>query len=262
MHSGLSGKVVIVTGAGQGLGRAYAEHLASVGAYVVVAEVVAERGEAAAEAIARDGGKAVAVQTDVTDADSVSALIARTLDEFGQLDGLVNNAAIYDGLKPVPSAGLDRARWSRVMDVNVWGTLLCSRAASEVMTPNGGGRIVNISSSSVLLGVPMLADYVASKGAVIALTRSLAREWGRHGITVNAVAPGGTWTEASQHLFGTDATEPLDPEQVRAAAIAQQAIPRQEYPSDVVGTIEFLLSDAASMITGQLIVVDGGMALN
>jgi 3-oxoacyl-[acyl-carrier protein] reductase len=258
----LSGKVVIVTGAGQGLGRAYAEHLAAAGAALVVAEVVGERGDSVAQAIAADGGRAIAVQTDVTDPDSVDTMIKRATGEFGRLDGLVNNAAIYDGLKPVATAQLDRARWSCVMDVNVWGTLLCARAAHAAMVKTGGGRIVNVSSSSVLLGVPMMADYVASKGAVISLSRSLAREWGGDSVTVNTVAPGGTWTEAAQHLFGNGSDAPLDPEKVRAGAIGQQAIKRQEYPGDVVGTIEFLLSDAAAMITGQLIVVDGGMAFN
>jgi 3-oxoacyl-[acyl-carrier protein] reductase len=259
---GLKGKAVVVTGAGQGLGRAYAEHLAALGASVVVAEVLAERGAATAAAIEKDGGTALAVQTDVTEPDSVDGMIAATLREFGRLDGLVNNAAIYDGLRPVPAAGLSRERWSRVMDVNVWGTLLCARAAHAVMASRGGGRIVNVSSTSALLGVPMMADYVASKGAVVALTRSLAREWGADDVTVNAVAPGGTWTEAAQHLFGAGGGAPPDPEQARAGAIAQQAIKRQEYPGDVVGTIAFLLGDAAAMITGQLIVVDGGMALH
>ena len=264
--SEFNGKVVVVTGAGQGLGRAYAEHLAGLGASVVVAEVLAERGADAAAAIAKDGGTALAVRTDVTEPDSVDAMIAATLRAFGRLDGLVNNAAIYDGLRPVPAAGLSRERWSRVMDVNVWGTLLCARAAHAVMASRGGGRIVNVSSTSALLGVPMMADYVASKGAVVALTRSLAREWGADQVTVNAVAPGGTWTEAAQHLFGSgggpgEGTVP-DPQQARAGTIAQQAIKRQEYPRDVVGTIAFLLSDAAAMITGQLIVVDGGMALH
>jgi 3-oxoacyl-[acyl-carrier protein] reductase len=257
----LADKVVIVTGAGQGLGRAYAEHLAACGAAVVVAELVADRGAEAAASIGRNGGKAIAVQTDVTDPSSVESLVTTAVGEFGHVDGLVNNAAVYDGLKPVPSTQLTRERWTRVFDVNTWGTLACARAVQPVMAANGGGKIVNISSTSAIIGVPMMADYVASKGAVVALTRSLSKEWGGDNITVNAVAPGGTWTEAAEHLFGRQ-DEPLDPEQVRAAAIAQQAIKRQEYPADVVGTIAFLLSDAAAMITGQLLVVDGGLALH
>lgn len=260
--NGLADKVVIVTGAGQGLGRAYAEHLAALGACVVVAELMADRGEQVAATIAETGGKAIAVATDVTEPDSVGQLVAAATGTFGRLDGLVNNAGIYDGLQLVPSAELSRERWSRVMEVNVWGTLVCARAAHAVMAQAGGGRIVNISSTSAVMGVPRMADYVASKGAVVALTRSLAREWGADNVTVNSVAPGGTWTEASEHLFGTADGHPPDPAKVRAASIAQQAIKRQQYPADVVGTVAFLLSDAAAMITGQLIIVDGGLALH
>ncbi|GAB2459078.1 SDR family NAD(P)-dependent oxidoreductase [Jatrophihabitans fulvus] len=258
----LQDKVVVVTGAGQGLGRAYAEHVAACGAAVVVAEVVAERGERTAADITAAGARALAVHTDVTDAESVAALVERTVAEFGRVDGLVNNAAIYDGLVPVASTDLDVGRWERVLRVNVWGSFLCARAVAPVMAAQGSGRIVNVGSTTALLGVPMMADYVASKGAVAALTRSLAREWGSDGITVNAIAPGGTWTEAAQHLFAGDGATPPDPGQVRAAAIAGQAIKRQEYPDDVVGAVAFLLSDAAAMITGQLLVIDGGMVLH
>jgi NAD(P)-dependent dehydrogenase (short-subunit alcohol dehydrogenase family) len=202
------------------------------------------------------------VPADVTDEDSVAALVATTLDRYGRIDGLVNNAAIYDGLAPTPAAGITHERWRAVMEVNVWGTFLCSRAVHPVLRDGGGGRIVNISSNTALFGPPMMPDYVASKGAIMALTRSLAREWGTDRVTVNAVAPGGTWTEATEHMFGASRAEGADPERIRATSIAQQAIRRQQYPGDVVGAVAFLLSDHAAMITGQTVVVDGGLVLH
>lgn len=259
---GLAGKVVVVTGAGQGIGRAYASHLGARGCRVVVAELVAERAKAVEEELAAAGYEALGVPTDVTDERSLAELVATTAQVFGRIDGLVNNAAIYDGLTPSPAADIDAGRWRKVMDVNVRGTFLAARAVHPVMREQGGGRIVNISSSTALLAPPLMADYVASKGAVLALTKALAREWGPDGVTVNAVAPGGTWTEATEHMFGVSRAEGADPEVVRGASIGRQAIARQQYPEDVVGAVAFLLSDHASMITGQTLVVDGGVVLH
>lgn len=258
----LAGKTVVITGAGQGLGRAYAVEYARLGAKIVVAELSEERAQATEQAIKEIGGESLAVVTDVANEESVRAAFDATVERFGRIDGLVNNAGVYDGLKPVPSADLDAQRWERVMRVNVWGTFVCAREAYARMKVNGAGRIVNVSSSTALMGTPMMSDYVASKGAVIALTKSLAREYGPDGITVNTVAPGGTWTEASEHLFGNGDDTVLDPEKVRAASIAQQAIRRQQYPTDLLGLVRFLLSDASEMLTGQLLVLDGGIVLH
>jgi NAD(P)-dependent dehydrogenase (short-subunit alcohol dehydrogenase family) len=147
------------------------------------------------------------------------------------------------------------------MSVNVWGTHLCTSMVVRVMKEQGRGRIINISSTTAFFGAPRMADYVASKGAIIALSRSLAREYGPFGITVNVIAPGGTWTEASEELFFDGSDQAREPSVIRARQIAEQAVPRQQVPADVTGTACFLLSDDAEMITGQVLIVDGGHVL-
>lgn len=184
----VDGRVAIVTGAAQGIGAVYARALAAEGAKVVVADVL--DGQGVARAIHLDGGDAVFVQTDVSDEASVQSLVAAATGRYGRIDILVANAAIYASLKLRPFLEISSAEWDRVMAVNVRGTFLCARAVVPEMRRNGWGRIVNISSATVFKGTPNLLHYVSSKGAIVALTRALAREVGPDGICVNTLAPG------------------------------------------------------------------------
>lgn len=251
---GLSGKVVVVTGAGQGIGESYARRLAAEGCRVVVAEINAEQAERVAKQIVAEGGDALAVVTDVTDEESVTAMVGQTVEVYGRLDGLVNNAAVYYGigLNPVDEIGIDM--WDRVMAVNAKGTFLASRAVRPAMQAGGGGRIVNVASTVAFMGPAFVAHYVASKGAVIALTRSLASEFAADGIIVNAVVPGATWDEASEVLAGDPGVKDL--------MVEQQAIKRPQLPEDLTGIVCFLLSEEAPMMTGQLMVSDGGLVFH
>jgi 3-oxoacyl-[acyl-carrier protein] reductase len=244
-------RVVIVTGAGQGLGRAYARRFAAAGALPVVADVNEPKARAVADEIARDGGRALAVPTDVTSPESVDRMVAATLAEFGRLDVLVNNAALSSVLGRRPFHEIPVEEWRRVLDVNVTGSFLCARAVVPAMRAAGWGRIVNISSSTVLIGRVHIAHYVTSKAAVIGLTRTMARELGPLGITVNVVLPGLTRTEVEY---------PGWTEQGIAMIKGLQSIPRLETPDDLADVLLFLASDASRFITGQSIVVDGGLA--
>ena len=180
-------KVAIITGGAAGLGRAYARRFLAEGARVLVADIV-DLGPALREL--GHEGSVHAVQADVASASSVEAMVAETLQRFGRVDILVNNAALFAGLAPTPFEKIDEAEWDRLMAVNVKGVWLCCRAVAPTMKAQGGGRIVNVASAIVAKGTPLLMHYVASKGAVIAMTRVLARELGEHGIAVNALAPG------------------------------------------------------------------------
>jgi NAD(P)-dependent dehydrogenase (short-subunit alcohol dehydrogenase family) len=259
---GLAGKAVVVTGAGRGIGKILSEAFAAEGADVVISDIDAANIASAAKQIEAAGGSVLPVQADVTDESSVAALLSAAAGRYGRIDVLVNNAGIYYGLMPESATELPKARWDRTLSVNVWGTFLCSRAAFPYLRETGGS-IVNVSSTTVFMGSKGLADYVASKGAVIALTRVLAQEFGDHQVRVNAVAPGGTWTEATQlRYLNPDGTPNLEsPETIRAAAIASQAIKRQQRPEDLIGAVRFLASASAAMISGQVLVVDGGMVM-
>jgi NAD(P)-dependent dehydrogenase (short-subunit alcohol dehydrogenase family) len=259
---GLAGKVVVVTGAGRGIGKVLAEAFADEGADTVISDIDPASLAGVAEQLESDGGSVLAIPGDVTDESDVAALFRAAAGKYGRIDALVNNAGIYYGLMPEPATEMSKARWDRTMEVNVWGTLACSRAAFPYLKETQGS-IVNVSSTTVFLGSKGLADYVASKGAVIALTRVLAQEFGIDGVRVNAVAPGGTWTEATQQRFlGADGTlNPDPPEKIRAAAIATQAIKRQQQPHDLIGVVRFLASESAAMISGQVLIVDGGMVM-
>ncbi len=237
----LEGRVAIVTGAGQGIGRAIAEKLRAEGASVIVADKNSETAEKTAAEI---GGTAHVA--DVSDPDQVSALVAAAAGQFGKIDILVNDAAIVPF---VPWEELDFAEWRRVMSVNIDGVFLMCKAVYPHMKQAGYGRIVNIASNVVTAGTPNMAHYVASKGAVFAFTRSLATEVGAHGITVNAVAPGLT---ASEGVMASPHAEAFD------FVVSLQSIPRRAVPADIAPAVAFLASEEAHWITGQMLTADGG----
>lgn len=246
----LAGKVVIVTGGARGLGATCGRAMAGRGARVVIADRLREEGERLADELEAGGAEALFVETDVADEESVGALARTAVERLGEPDVLVNNAAIYMDLgRKLPFDEIATAEWDRVMTVNVRGAWSCAKAVAPGMRRRGSGKIVNVSSSSVHLGVAGAAHYVASKAAVIGLTRALARELGPHGVCVNAVAPGIVSNAASRHLnddgYLTDAAR-------------GRALQREMEPDDLVGTIAFLSSPASDFVAGQTFVVDGG----
>ncbi len=245
----LSGKRVLITGAARGLGRAFAEAACAAGARVAVADVLEKEGEATAAAL---GKQAQFQRIDLADPPQISSAVAACAERLGGLDGLVNCAAIATGIGGKTFEEIDIATWDRVMNVNVRGTWLVTRAAAPHLRKSGRGKIVNIASDTALWGAPRLLHYVASKGAVIAMTRSLARELGPDNVAVNAIAPGLTLVEATEYV-------PADRHQLY---VDGRAMSRRQMPEDVVGAVVFLLSDAADFITGQLLPVNGGFVLN
>jgi NAD(P)-dependent dehydrogenase (short-subunit alcohol dehydrogenase family) len=244
----LADRVAIVTGAGGGLGRAFALGFAAAGARVVAADLAAGPAQDTAAAVRAAGGQAVAVTADVADEASAREMAAAAVDAFGAVDVLVNNAAVYAGLERRPFDEIDAGEWDRVMAVNARGPWLCAKACAAALRASTGGAIVNVASATVFSGSPLWAHYVASKAALLGLTRVLARELGADGVRVNALAPGFTLTDASLELI----------EDAETYGVARGAIRRSLQPGDVVGAAVFLASDAAAMITGQTLVVDGG----
>lgn len=245
---GLDGKRVIVTGAAGGLGRAFAQAFAEAGAAVLAADIDTGGANETARLIGAAGGKAIATALDVTSAESNAALADAAQAGLGGADILVNNAAIYAGLKRRGFEDIPEAEWDRVMSVNVKGAWLVTRAIAPLMRQAGGGAIVNVSSATVMSGSPLWLHYVASKGAIIAMTRALARELGDDNITVNAIAPGFTLTEASLGLM----------ENAAEYGVTRGALKRAAEAGDMVGAALFLASPQASFITGQTLIVDGG----
>ena len=246
----LSGKVAIVTGAARGLGRAYCEALAKEGARVVAADL--NPCTDTVDAIVAAGGSGVAVQVDVSNAESCDSMAQRATESFGRVDVLINNAALYAGLKGARFENLDETQWDRVMQVNVKGTWLVSRAVVASMRAGGGGSIINIASLAAVFGLPYGLDYVASKAAVIGMTRGMARELGNDQIRVNAVAPSAVMTEGTEEFFGEKF------EKAKAVIASNQLIARNLEPEDLTGTIVYLASDASRFVTGQTHMVDGG----
>jgi NAD(P)-dependent dehydrogenase (short-subunit alcohol dehydrogenase family) len=244
---GLADKVVIVTGGSGGLGLAFASALSEAGAKIVIADIDGAAAASAADALAGKGFAALATQTDVSDEASVEAMAEAAIAAFGQIDVLVNNAAIYATLERKPFTEISVAEWDRVMAVNLRGAFLCSKSVAKRMIGRGG-KIVNIASATVFSGSPLWMHYVASKGGVIAMTRVMARELGEHGVTANVIAPGFTLTEASRSAIPDAETY----------GIARSSIKRASHPDDIVGACLWLSSRLSDFVTGQTIVVDGG----
>lgn len=244
----LERRVAIVTGGAQGIGRKIAEALAEEGARLVIADV-----QSARETASELGG--LGVDVDVSDEAACEHMASATMDQFGQIDILVNNAGIYSSLIPTPFDQLSVEEWRRVFDVNVLGMYLATRAVAPYMRAEKCGRIINVASGTPFKGVPFLLHYVASKGAVIAMTRSLARELGSDNVLVNSVAPGFTLSDGV--LANSIQVEALRNSSARARALA-----RDQHPEDIVGAVIFFSGDGSAFITGQSLVVDGGAYFN
>jgi NAD(P)-dependent dehydrogenase (short-subunit alcohol dehydrogenase family) len=245
----LEGKVAVVTGAAQGIGRAIAAGLSAEGARIVVADL---RGAEDAASAWPDG---VGLEVDVADEADVQRMVDESLERCGTIDILVNNAGLYASLAMRPFTEIPLDEWRRVMDVNVASMFLTCRAAVPAMRAQGGGKIVNISSGTPFRGVPFLLHYVTSKGAIVAFTRALAKELGKDGVLVNCVAPGFTMSDGvEQH--------PEVVEKLRDVSIAARTIQRDQLPDDVVGAVVYLAGPGSDFVTGQTIVIDGGQTFH
>jgi 3-oxoacyl-[acyl-carrier protein] reductase len=242
-------RVAIVTGAARGIGRAFALRLAHDGYRIVVADVNVPQAESVRDEIVAAGSSAIAVSTDIAVEASCRACVAETLETYGRIDVLVNDAAVFADLARRPFWEIDVAEWDRVFAVNTRGTWLMMKAVAPAMQAQRSGSIINMSSNTFLSGVPNLTHYVASKGAVVGLTRAAARELGGYDVRVNCILPGLTRTEV---VRASD--EPGRYEQL----LNSQSIKRVEVPDDLVGTAAFLASDDSRFMTGQALTVDGG----
>jgi 3-oxoacyl-[acyl-carrier protein] reductase len=246
--------VIIVTGGAVGIGRAYSGRLAEEGAKVIVADIQEEAANRVADEIRRRGGEALAMPVDVTSVARTRTMAERTLESYGRIDVLVNNAGLYTAIKKKPFSEITAEEWDRVMTVNLKGLFLCAQAVYPAMKRQGKGKIINISSGTIFSGTPFFAHYVTSKAGVIGFTRALARELGADNIAVNAVTPGLT-------LSGPQQRDVLTPEQL-ADRRRRRCFQRDQFPEDLVGTIVFLASDDGDFITGQTINVDGGASMH
>ena len=251
----LDGKVAIVTGAAHGIGKAYARRLAEDGASVVIADLDGTGGEAVALEFGRDGFAALAVRTDIADAASANGLAKAAFEQFGRIDCLVNNAAMFSvvPMSRTTFDGIAEPEWDKMMAVNLRGTWLVCKAVVPYMRENHWGKIVNISSSTVFEGIALRIHYVTSKAGIIGFTRTLAAELGKDNITVNCVSPGSTLSEE---------TPSDDILTFRAAAAKKRVIERVQTPADLVGAVSFFCSPDSDFITGQTLLVDGGSAFN
>ena len=247
----LSEKRLVITGGARGLGRAFVEAAIKAGARVVVADILEDVGRQTVKKLSRLG-EVYFESVDLGDPGSIAALSERSINQLGGVDGLVNCAAIATGIGGKTADEIDVETWDRVMTVNVRGTWLAVQAFSPALRAVGNGKIVNIASDTAMWGAPRLLHYVASKGAVISMTRALARELGNDGIAVNAIAPGLTLVEATEYV----------PKERHRQYVDGRAMNREQQPEDVTGTVLYLLSDAADFVTGQLLPVNGGFIFN
>jgi 3-oxoacyl-[acyl-carrier protein] reductase len=255
MHNRLEGRVAIITGGGHGIGKAYATSLASQGAKVVIAELDEKAAHAVAAELTAAGHEALGIRTDVADPDSVAKMAAATLERFGRIDVLVNNAAIFATvpMSRLPFDQITVTEWDRMMEVNVKGAWLASKAVIPQMRAQGYGKIINISSNTSIKGSPSRIHYVTSKAAILGFTKTLANEVGKDNICVNCVAPGSTLSEEN-------------PDEgilkMRNDAVSARALKRVQTPEDLTGAVVFFASADSDFITGQTLVVDGGNCLH
>ncbi len=251
----LKDRVAIVTGGAQGIGKAYVSGFSKEGAKVVVADIDLEAAKATAEKVVEDGGETLAIRTDVSSLEDTEEMARKTVEHFGRVDILINNAAVFGRVeisRGTPFYELDLDEWDRVIAVNFKGVLLCSRAVFPYMKAQGGGKIINIASSQFFtggIGKVRYAHYIATKGAVVGLTRAFARELGEYNINVNCITPGSTFSEELTDMTALEH---------RKLAAESRCIKRVEYPEDLAGTAIFLASSDSDFITGQTIIVDGG----
>lgn len=250
----LEDKVLIVTGAGRGLGQAYALEAARLGAKVVVGDIL--NCDHTLEQIRTNGGVAIAAQLDVTKTETVSAMVQSAIDAFGKINVLINNAALYGGLSGGRFDQLDEDEWDQTMNVNVKGIWNCCKAVVPHMRNAGGGSIINVASLAATYGLPFALHYTTSKAAVIGMTRALARELGRNEIRVNAIAPTAVITEGTTEFFGEKTEDALN------VIRNDQSLKRNPHPKDMVGTVMWLAADTSGFVTGQTIAIDGGTVMS
>ena len=242
----LPGQTIIVTGAATGIGQAFALGAAAQGAHVIVADM--HTSDETMDRIGQIGGAATAVRVDVSDDSSVQAMAQAALKATGRIDGLINNAAYFREVTLTPFEELDPVQWDRIFQVNVKGVWLCSKAVMPAMRERKSGSIVNIASVVAVAGQPGYLHYVATKGAVLSMTKGLAKECGKEGVRCNVIAPGFVITDATRN-------RPIEWQQ---SFLKARALSREQKPDDLVGTALYLLSDLAGFVSGQTIVVDGG----
>ncbi|PPR09870.1 MAG: putative oxidoreductase [Alphaproteobacteria bacterium MarineAlpha11_Bin1] len=252
MSGRVEDRVCIVTGAAQGIGATYALALATEGAKLVLSDI--EDASTVAERIISGGGKAISIQTDVSDWYSCQELVESATDVYGRIDVLINNAAIFGNLDRASIDEISPELFQRVMSVNVGGTFLCAKAVVPTMRERGYGKIVNVTTSRIFTGLPFFLHYDASKGAVFGMTRALAKELGDDGIRVNAIAPGSTMSE--NVIARTDWRDGGP-----AAKLAGRSLKRLQHPEDLVGACLYFASAESDFTTGQTLVVDGGGAM-
>ena len=248
----LKDQVAVITGAGRGLGREFALRFAREGARLLLPDINLQRAENTAREVNSAGGLASAIETDISNENATREMAEKVMQLYGKVDILINNAAMYYGVNNKPWDSWTVEEWDKMFEVNVKGTWLCCKAIAPLMKQQSQGKIINIASNIARIpGASWMLPYACSKGTVFTLTHALARALGKSGINVNAIAPGYTATEASLSQFDTEKTS--------KSSISMQSFPRQEEPSDLVGTTVFLASSDSNFITGQVIYVDGGL---